>query len=151
MGLYDRRENQTRSHQMAPLAIKGGRAFKWRYYCEQLLGEFSRLRGLVGVWRGSSHIGWWLRGDGQDGTGGCVPWLGWGPVPRSALGMPQGSEVTRVTPTSKQTTPSRAKNRSLRLKIKSKDVTERCCWKAGSVHPLQTFKDRVSLPEPVHL
>lgn len=38
-----------------------------------------------------------------------------------------GSEVTRVTPTSKQTTSSRAKNRLLRLKVKSKDVTERCC------------------------
>lgn len=59
--------------------------------------------------------------------------LGWVLVPQSRLGMAQGSEVTRVTPASKQTTPfnlilgNQAKNRLLQLKVKSKDVTKQCC------------------------
>lgn len=83
--------------------------------------------------------------------------LGWVPVPQSGLGMSQGSQVTRGTPASKQTTPfdllsgNQAKNRLQRLKVKSKDVTKQCCWKASSAHSLQTSKDCVSMPEPVHL
>ena len=58
--------------------------------------------------------------------------LGWVRVPQSRPEMAQGSEVTRVTPASKQTTPfnfllgNQPKNRLLRLKVKSKDVTKKC-------------------------
>mgnify|MGYP001856641624 CR=1 FL=1 len=97
------------------------------------------------------------RGDVQNGKGDSVVILSGIPTCCSELGMTRGSEVTRVTLVNKQTAPFGlisgiwAKNRWLRLKVKSKDVTKRCSYKASSTHPLKTSKGCISQPEAVHV